>query len=133
VVPSVGGGIAGKSVQMHGVLPSGEMPERLRFSIIANFKSTLLFSIIANRVTRLLVCSVYVPERIATQRIWSMALVYRVVAFGQPCGPWRTKKRQAEQDALANGLGEVDEWGQLYLDAPAAIEWRRAEDLKRCA
>lgn len=53
-----------------------------------------------------------------------MALQYRVVAFGKPRGPWRTKKRQAVQDALSAGLAEVDEWGQLYLDGVAAIEWQ---------
>lgn len=54
-----------------------------------------------------------------------MALVYRVIALGEPRGPWRTKKRQAEQDAIAQGLGEVDEWGEFYLDGLASIEWMR--------
>lgn len=59
-----------------------------------------------------------------------MALLYRLVAFGVPQGPWRTKKRQAEQDAVSLGLGERDEWGQLYLDAPVAIEWTREDDVR---
>lgn len=62
-----------------------------------------------------------------------MALQYRVVAFGQPSGPWRTKRRQAESDAVALGLASHDEWGQLYLDAPVAIEWRRDEEVRMSA
>lgn len=59
-----------------------------------------------------------------------MALRYRVVAFNMPMGPWRTKKRQAEQDAVRAGLGEYDDEGQLYLDGVANIQWMREADLR---
>ena len=62
-----------------------------------------------------------------------MALQYRVIGYGRPRGPWRTKRRQAEMDAIAVELGEFDEWGQFYLDAGATIEWRRDEMVRLCA
>jgi hypothetical protein len=62
-----------------------------------------------------------------------MALRYRCVAFGQPKGPWRIKKSQAVQDAVAAGLAERDEWGDLYLDCGAAIVWQREEQLRLSA
>ena len=62
-----------------------------------------------------------------------MALLYRVVAFGKPQGPWRSKKRQAQQDAVSCALGEYDEWGQFWLEGQAAIEWRREEEVRLCA
>lgn len=62
-----------------------------------------------------------------------MALLYRVVSFGVAQGPWRAKRRQAEADAIASGLAEVDEWGQVFLDGYAAIEWRRDEDVRLSA
>lgn len=43
------------------------------------------------------------------------------------------KKKHAEADAVAQGLGEVDEWGQLYLDGIASIEWRRDEATRMSA
>jgi hypothetical protein len=62
-----------------------------------------------------------------------MAVQYRVVAFGKPQCPWRWSERQAEQDAVAQGLAEKDEWGQLYLEAPASIQWRYHEEVRRSA
>ena len=62
-----------------------------------------------------------------------MAVQFRVVAFGQPQGPWRWTERKAEEDAVGQGLAEYDEWGQLYLEAPASIEWRYYEELRRSA
>ncbi len=62
-----------------------------------------------------------------------MAVQYRVVAFGKAQGPWRWTERRAEEDAVAQGLAEYDEWGQLYLDAPASIEWKFFEELRRSA
>ena len=62
-----------------------------------------------------------------------MALLYRVVAFGQPRGPWRSKEKQAELDAIHGGLAEYDEWGQLYFEAFARIEWIREEETRLSA
>lgn len=62
-----------------------------------------------------------------------MAVEYRVVAFGKPQGPWRSSERKAEEDAVGQGLAEVDEWGQLYLEGPANIEWRYYDELRRSA
>lgn len=62
-----------------------------------------------------------------------VALQYRVVAFGKPRGPWRSKQRQAERDAIAAGLAEFDEWGQLYLDGCASIEWARQPEIRLSA
>jgi hypothetical protein len=36
-------------------------------------------------------------------------------------------------DAVQAGLGEYDEWNQLYLEAFAEIEWVRLEDVKLSA
>lgn len=62
-----------------------------------------------------------------------MSLLYRVVAFGQPRAPWRGRKRQAELDAAALGLGEFDDEGTLYLDAIADIQWIRQHELRKTA
>jgi hypothetical protein len=62
-----------------------------------------------------------------------VALLYRVIAFGKPKGPWRATRRKAELDALAQGLGEYDEWGGFYLDAPADIEWMREPEIRLSA
>jgi hypothetical protein len=62
-----------------------------------------------------------------------VAVEYRVVSFGKPQGPWRDTERRAENDAVAQGLAEYDEWGQLYLDATTSIEWRFYEELRRSA
>ena len=62
-----------------------------------------------------------------------MALLYRVVVLGQPRGPWRGRKRQAEDDAIASGWGDRDDDGQVYLDALASIEWCRQEDFRLSA
>jgi hypothetical protein len=62
-----------------------------------------------------------------------MAVQYRVVAFGKARGPWRWTEKRAEADAVAEGLAEYDEWGQLYLDAPAVIQWRYREEVRRSA
>lgn len=59
-----------------------------------------------------------------------MAVRYRVKAFGEPRGPWRYRQRQAEQDAVAAGVAQYDEWGQLYLDGPAEIEWEREPEVR---
>lgn len=59
-----------------------------------------------------------------------MSLLYRVTAFGEAKGPWRGKRRQAEQDAISQGLAEYDEWGELYLDGIANIEWMRLEEVR---
>ena len=59
-----------------------------------------------------------------------MALLYRVTAFGEPKGPWRARRRQAEQDAIAAGLGDFDEWGEFYLDGVASIQWMRQPEIK---
>ncbi len=53
-----------------------------------------------------------------------MAVFYQVLVFGRPQGPWRAALKQARQDAIDAGLGEHDEWGQFYLNAPAVIEAR---------
>ena len=74
------------------------------------------------------VCSYF---RVATEA--RVALQYRVVAFGQPRGPWRAKQKEAERDAIGAGLAEVDEWGQLYLDGCAAIEWAHAPEIRLSA
>lgn len=62
-----------------------------------------------------------------------MALLYRVMAFGEPKGPWRANKHQVQQDAVAQGLGSYDEWGQFFFDAPAGFQWVREDDVKRVA
>lgn len=62
-----------------------------------------------------------------------MAVQYRVVAFGEAKGPWRWSERKAEEDAVSEGLAEVDEWGQLYLDGTTEIEWRFVEEVRRSA
>ncbi len=62
-----------------------------------------------------------------------MAVSYRVLSFGVPRGPWRAKRRQAEQDALTQGLATYDEYGQLYLDAPVVIQWRRDPEIRLTA
>ena len=62
-----------------------------------------------------------------------MAVEYRVVSFGKARSPWRSSERKAETDAIDQGLAEVDEWGQLYLDATASIEWRYVDELRRSA
>lgn len=36
-------------------------------------------------------------------------------------------------DAIAAGLAEYDEWGQLYFDGFAEIQWTREDDLKLSA
>jgi len=59
-----------------------------------------------------------------------VALWYRATCFGRPKGPWRTRRRDAENDAVAQGLGEYDEWGQLYLEGPTEIEWSRMPEIK---
>lgn len=59
-----------------------------------------------------------------------MALYYRVVACGEPKGPWRVTKRQAEADAIQTGWGERDEDGRTYLDALASIEWCHEDALR---
>lgn len=66
-------------------------------------------------------------------RVGMMALLYRVTALGEPRGPWRCKKAQAERDALAQGLAEIDEWGTLYLDAVADIQWAREKEVRLSA
>lgn len=62
-----------------------------------------------------------------------MALYYRVVVFGEPKGPWRATKRQAEVDAVQTGWGELDEEGRTYLDALASIDWCHEDALKLSA
>lgn len=62
-----------------------------------------------------------------------MALLYRVVAFGTPRGPWRGRRSQAESDAVAAGLAVSDPDGHLYWECFARLEWRRAEDFKQSA
>jgi hypothetical protein len=59
-----------------------------------------------------------------------MALLYRVVAFQKPCGPWRPKQRQAQMDAIHQGWGEYDADGQFWLNAPARLEWMREDEIK---
>lgn len=54
-----------------------------------------------------------------------MQAVYRVVAFGQARGPWRSMKRQAVRDAIIAGLAERDEWGQVYYECFAGLQWMR--------
>jgi len=60
-----------------------------------------------------------------------VCLWYRVVLLGQPKGPWRPTRKQAEADAASADLGERDEWGSFYLDAFADIEARHENDLIR--
>lgn len=36
-------------------------------------------------------------------------------------------------DAVAAGLAEYDEWGQLWFDGCAEIEWKRDEELRLSA
>lgn len=51
--------------------------------------------------------------------------------MGEPKGPWRATRKQAEIDATGAGLGERDEWGSFYLDAFADIEERHENELMR--
>lgn len=62
-----------------------------------------------------------------------MALLYRVVAFQKPCGPWRPKRRQAEMDAAHQGWGEYDDAGTFWLNAPARVEWMREPEVRLSA
>lgn len=62
-----------------------------------------------------------------------MALFYRVRAFGEPRGPWRSTKRKAQDDAIAQDLGEYDEGGTFYLSAPADLEWIHEDQLRKRA
>jgi hypothetical protein len=62
-----------------------------------------------------------------------MALLYRVVVFGKPKGPWRFKRRDAQQDAIELDLGGYDEWGSFYISVPADIEWMREEQVRLSA
>ncbi len=62
-----------------------------------------------------------------------MALWYRLVAFGEPRGPWRARKSQVRRDAVSQALGEFDECGQFYLDGCAKVEWIHEDDLRQRA
>jgi len=62
-----------------------------------------------------------------------MAVEYQVVSFGVPQAPWRAREKQAQIDAVALGLAEVDEWGQLFFEAASEIVWRRVEDVRLSA
>ena len=62
-----------------------------------------------------------------------MAVRYRVVAFRKPRGPWRPTRRQAQHDAISQGLGDFDEWGAFYLDGYADIEWEYEDEVRRSA
>lgn len=53
-------------------------------------------------------------------------LIYRVVVFGKPVGPWRSVRSQANQDAIELELGSYDENGQFYVTVPADIQSRYA-------
>lgn len=61
-----------------------------------------------------------------------MCLWFRAVLLGEPKGPWRATRKQAEADAAAAGLGERDEWGTFYLDAFADIQACHENELMRC-
>lgn len=60
-----------------------------------------------------------------------MSLFYRVEAFGKPCGPWRSSKRQAHRDAEEAGLGAFDDGGRFYLDAVANLRSMHAYEFMR--
>jgi hypothetical protein len=60
-----------------------------------------------------------------------MSLFYRVSAFGQPRGPWRSSRRRAQLDAVDLGLGEFDEWGRFYVAVPGDIEWIHENQLRK--
>jgi hypothetical protein len=62
-----------------------------------------------------------------------MALYYRVCSFGKPQAPWRSSRKKAQQDAVALGLGEYDEWGKFYISVPGDIEWIHERELSRVA
>jgi hypothetical protein len=48
--------------------------------------------------------------------------LYRVVSFGQAKGPWRLERVQAQNDAVDEGLGSFDEYGQFWITVPGDIE-----------
>lgn len=48
--------------------------------------------------------------------------LYRVVSFGQPKGPWRIELKQAQEDAVDQGLGSFDEWDKFWATVPGDIE-----------
>lgn len=58
-------------------------------------------------------------------------LLYRVTVFGEPKGPWRRSKRQAERDAAELGLGAYDDTKRFYLSAPADFAWIHENELSR--
>jgi len=62
-----------------------------------------------------------------------MACFYRLLVFGKPAGPWRSRQAQVRQDAAAKGVGQMDEDGQFYLDGYADVEWIHEDALRRRA
>jgi len=50
--------------------------------------------------------------------------LYRVTVLGEPKGPWRKEREQAERDALELDLGSYDEWGFFWVSVPAHIQTR---------
>lgn len=47
---------------------------------------------------------------------------YRVTCFGKPCAPWRDDREAARQDAIEQGLGCYDDYGQWYLIVPGGMQ-----------
>jgi hypothetical protein len=57
-----------------------------------------------------------------TSRGERAVLFYRVRVLGEPRGPWRRSRRQAERDAVALNVGSFADDGRCYLDVLATIE-----------
>lgn len=47
----------------------------------------------------------------------------RVTLFGEPKGPVRDNVDEAQTDAIRLKLGQIDAWGNFFLDAEADLEW----------
>jgi hypothetical protein len=57
-----------------------------------------------------------------------MPTQYRFVLFGQPRGPWRSRRRAALRDAIDAGEAEYDEVRrQHFTNAGAEIIWREID------
>lgn len=60
-----------------------------------------------------------------------VCVFYRITAFGQPRGPWRTSKQSVRRDAIEAGLGAYDEDRRFFLDAIANIQTVHENELIR--
>jgi len=47
---------------------------------------------------------------------------FRGICCGEPIGPWRLRRREAEQDLAAEKLGSYDEWGTFYVGVLGSVQ-----------